>query len=193
MSTTGWIDPGGSAGPGTRLWHQAQVAAGATVGADCTLGKGAYVGTGAAIGTRVKVGNNACIFGATVGDEAMICPGALLLEDPAPRATNPDGTRKTASDWTPRPVSVGAGATIGAGAIIAPGVTIGRRAVVAIGAVVTRDVADHALVAGNPARPVGWACTCGTTLDAGLRCPACRRAYKHDGQALAILGAGASA
>jgi acetyltransferase-like isoleucine patch superfamily enzyme len=187
MTGTGWIDPGGSAGPGTRLWHQAQVAASATVGADCTLGKGAYIGAGTVIGDRVKIGNNASVFGATVADEAMICPGALLLEDPAPRAANPDGTRKDRADWAPRPVSVGTGATIGAGAVIAPGVRIGSRAMVAIGAVVTRDVAAHALVAGNPARPVGWACACGATLDAGLRCPSCGQAWQHADQGLAAI------
>ncbi|HTU74587.1 MAG TPA: acyltransferase [Trebonia sp.] len=184
MSTTGWTDPGGSTGPGTRLWYQAQVASGAAVGADCTLGKGAYIGSGAVIGDRVKIGNNACVFGARVDDEAMICPGAMLLEDPAPRATNPDGTRKGPADWSPRPVTVGHGATVGAGAVIAPGVTIGPRAMVAIGAVVTRDVAPHALVAGNPARQAGWACACGTTLNPGLRCPACERAYASDGHGL---------
>jgi len=191
MTRTGWTDPGGSTGPGTRLWHQAQVAAGATVGADCTIGKGAYVGAGAVIGDRVKIGNYASVFGATVEDEAMICPGAMLLEDPAPRATNPDRTRKGAADWTPRPVTVGRGATIGAGAVIAPGVAVGAQAMIAIGAVVTRDVAAHALVAGNPARPVGWACACGATLDAGLRCPSCGRAWEHGEQGLtAILGNG---
>src|ERR1035437_2814418 len=87
MTTTGWVDPGGSAGDRTRLWHQAQIAAGARVGADCTLGKGAYVGTGAVIGDQVKIGNYACVFGAVIASEAMICPGAMLLEDPSPRAT----------------------------------------------------------------------------------------------------------
>ena len=82
---------------------------------------------------------------------------------------------------------MGHGATIGASATIAPGVAIGPRAMIAIGAVVTRDVAAHALVAGNPARPVGWACACGTTLDAGLRCPSCGRAWEHGDQGLAAI------
>jgi UDP-2-acetamido-3-amino-2,3-dideoxy-glucuronate N-acetyltransferase len=84
---------------------------------------------------------------------------------------------------------VGPGATIGASATIAPGVSVGPLAMVAIGAVVTRDVAAHALVAGNPARPVGWACACGTTLDAGLRCPSCSRGWERGDQGLtAIVG-----
>nr|WP_237535941.1 hypothetical protein [Streptomyces sp. SID3343] len=116
--------------------------------------------------------------GVGVGDEAMICPGALLLEDPAPRATTPDGHRKTASDFTRAPVTVGQGATIGAGAVLAPGVRVGDHALVAVGAVVVRDVPAHALVAGNPARRCGWVCRCGRTLDASLRCPACPRSHR---------------
>ncbi|MYW04470.1 hypothetical protein GT354_40605 [Streptomyces sp. SID3343] len=108
----------------------------------------------------------------------MICPGALLLEDPAPRATTPDGHRKTASDFTRAPVTVGQGATIGAGAVLAPGVRVGDHALVAVGAVVVRDVPAHALVAGNPARRCGWVCRCGRTLDASLRCPACPRSHR---------------
>jgi UDP-2-acetamido-3-amino-2,3-dideoxy-glucuronate N-acetyltransferase len=179
----GWLDAGAVAGPGTRLWHQAQVAAGAVLGDGCTLGKGCFIGAGSVIGDRVKIGNYACLFGASVGDEAMICPGALLLEDPAPRATTPGGARKDPDDWASRPVTIGAGATVGAGAVIAPGVTVGARALVGLGSVVLRDVPAHGLVIGNPARQVGWACRCAATLDASLACPACRRAYhREDGQ-----------
>ncbi len=180
----GWVEDGAHAGPGTRLWHQAQIAAGATVGRDCTLGKGAYVGASSSIGDLVKIGNYACVFGARTADAVMICPGALLLEDPAPRATTTDGRRKESSEFTRRPVTIGHGATIGAGAVIAPGATIGPHALVALGAVVVRDVAAHALVAGNPARHCGWVCRCGHALDDQLRCSVCPCAYTRDGDHL---------
>ncbi|MET9661652.1 phosphopantetheine-binding protein [Streptomyces sp. NPDC006510] len=181
----GWSDAGASVGEGTRLWHQSQVADGAVVGADCTLGKGSFIGAGSTIGDRVKIGNYANVFGADVGDEAMICPGVLVLEDPAPRATTPDGRRKGPQDWTRHPVTISTGATIGAAAVIAPGVTVGPHALVALGAVVMRDVPAHGLVIGNPARQVGWVCRCGHTLDAALRCTDCPRTYRRDGDELA--------
>lgn len=180
----GWIEAGAHAGTGTRLWHQAQIATGSTVGRDCTLGKGAYVGTGSSIGDLVKIGNYACVFGARIADQVMICPGALLLEDPVPRATIADGRRKESSDFARRPVTIGHGATIGAGAVIAPGTRIGPHALVALGAVVAHDVPAHALMAGNPARHCGWVCTCGHALDDELGCPACRCAYTRDGNRL---------
>ena len=177
---TGWLDEGAVAGDGTRLWHQAQISTGAVVGGDCTLGKGCFIGTGSTVGDRVKIGNYANVFGADVGDEAMICPGALLLEDPAPRATTPDGHRKHPEDWSRRPVTIGAGATIGAASVIAPGITVGAHALVGLGAVVLRDVPAHALIIGNPARQIGWVCRCASTLDPQLRCPACSRSYQHE-------------
>ncbi|MFF9593823.1 phosphopantetheine-binding protein [Streptomyces sp. NPDC014646] len=182
---SGWLDDGARAGEGTRLWHQAQIAGSAVVGSDCTLGKGSFVGTGSTIGDRVKIGNYAGVFGASVADEAMICPGALLLEDPAPRATTPEGKRKGPDDWTRHPVTISTGATIGAGAVIAPGVTVGAHALVALGAVVLRDVPAHGLVVGNPARQVGWVCQCGRTLDTALHCTTCQLAYRHESDALA--------
>ncbi|MGC4744786.1 phosphopantetheine-binding protein [Micromonospora sp. DT201] len=184
----GVVDDGAVVGAGSRLWHQAQVAAGASIGADCTLGKGAYVGAGSQLGDRVKLGNYACVFGANIADDAMISPHAALLEDPAPRATTPDGRRKEHTDFDQCPVTVGRRATIGAGAMIAPGVTVGHDALVAIGAVVVRDVLPYALVAGNPARQCGWVCTCGRTLADTLRCPRCSRGYVRHGDELHLLG-----
>ncbi len=163
----------------TRVWHQAQIADGAQVGEDCTIGKGAYIGAGSVLGDRVKVQNGCGVFGARLEDETMLAPGVYLLEDPAPRATTPGGRTKTAEDWQRRPVTIRHGATVGANATLAPGVTVGKHAMVAIGSVVHRDVPDHALVAGNPARQVGWVCACGHRLDHDLACR-CGNRYQTD-------------
>ncbi|MGI8313359.1 DapH/DapD/GlmU-related protein [Saccharopolyspora hattusasensis] len=186
----GWIDSGGRVGTGTRIWHQAQVAAGAVVGEDCVLGKGVYLGRGTQIGNRVKIGNYSNLFGAVIADEAMICPSVIMVEDRAPRATTPEGRLAGPEDWTPHPVRIGRGATIGTGAVIAPGVTIGSYAMVAVGSVVFHDVAAHALVAGNPARQCGWTCVCGHTLDTDLHCPHCPHTYHRDCEDLTLITGG---
>nr|WP_042186852.1 acyltransferase [Kibdelosporangium sp. MJ126-NF4]CEL17616.1 probable acetyltransferase [Kibdelosporangium sp. MJ126-NF4]CTQ91156.1 probable acetyltransferase [Kibdelosporangium sp. MJ126-NF4] len=172
------IAAGARIGAGTRVWHQAQVADDVEIGTGCTLGKSCYIGSGARIGDNVKIGNHADVFGARLDDGVMISPHAVLTEDRVPRATRPDGLRQGPGDWTSIPVIVRRGATVGAGARIAPGVEIGRYALVGLGAVVVRDVAPHALVLGNPARACGWVCRCAATLDGQLRCPRCDRAYE---------------
>src|SRR5262249_57982033 len=126
-------------------------------------------------GPGQKRARGAGLCGAPAAAEAMISPGALLLEAPAPRAATPDGRRKDPADFTRRPVCVAGGATVGAGAVLAPGVAVGAHALVALGAVVVRDVPAYALVAGNPAQQCGWVCRCGHTLDEERRCPACAR------------------
>ena len=169
--------PSAAIGARTRIWHQAQLGDGVTVGADCVIGKGAYVSSAAVVGDRVKIQNGCGVFGAHLEDEVMLAPGVYLLEDPTPRATTPQGTPKAWQDWTREPVTVRRGATIGANAVVAPGVTVGRYALVAIGSAVHRDIPDHALVAGNPARQVGWVCRCGKPLDEELTCPGCHRRH----------------
>jgi acetyltransferase-like isoleucine patch superfamily enzyme len=167
---TAEVDEGALVGDGTKVWHQAQLMRGAQVGRDCTIGKGVFISGSAEIGDRVKVGNYANVMGATIESEAFIGPNAYLMEDAAPRACNADGTPKGPGDWTPHPVTVLHGATVGGGALVLPGVVVGEWAMVAAGAVVHRAVAMHALVGGNPARQVGWVCRCGRPLDASLRC-----------------------
>ncbi|MDQ1516206.1 MAG: UDP-2-acetamido-3-amino-2,3-dideoxy-glucuronate N-acetyltransferase [Actinomycetota bacterium] len=171
-------------GPGTQVWHQAQVMAGVRVGAECTIGKGVFLGAGTRLGDRVKVGNYANLFGPSVEDGVFIAPLACVMEDPRPRATNPDGTRRGAGDFERLPVTIRKGASVGGGALILPGVTVGRLALVSAGAVVHRDVPDHGIVAGNPARHVGFACLCGLRLGDDLVC-ACSRRYVESGAGLA--------
>lgn len=173
---TAEVADGASVGPGTEVWHQAQLMGDVRVGGGCTIGKGAFLGAGTHLGANVKVGNYANLFGPTVEDGAFIAPMACVMEDPRPRALNPDGTPKRAGDFERLPATIRAGASVGGGALILPGVVVGRMAMVAAGSVVHRDVPDHAIVAGNPARQVGFACACGRRLDEGMVC-ACTRSY----------------
>ena len=162
-------------GSGTRVWAFAHVLRGARVGADCNIGDHAFIEGGARIGDRVTVKNAVLIWdGVTIEDDVFLGPNVVFTNDRTPRAW----VRKTGEQLGA--TCVRRGATIGANATIVCGVTIGERAFVAAGAAVTRDVPAHALVAGNPARQMGWACTCGLRLPRTLRCR-CGRTYGPDG------------
>jgi acetyltransferase-like isoleucine patch superfamily enzyme len=169
-------------GPGTKIWQQVQVREGAVIGGACVLGKGAYVDLKVRIGDRCKLQNGAFVFhGFNLEDGVFLGPGVMLLNDKNPRAINPDGSLKSDSDWTVSEAVVRRGASIGGGAVVLPGVSIGRFAMVGAGAVVTREVPDHAIVFGNPARLKGFACACGQQLRPlesrpdvmQMRCPGC--------------------
>ena len=176
------VAPEARIGAGTRIWHQAQVREGAVVGEECVLGKGSYVDKDVRIGARVKLQNGAQVFhGATLEDGVFVGPGAVIANDRYPRSINPDGTLKSDADWPEGNVLVRYGASIGAGAVVVPEATIGRWAMVAAGAVVSGDVPDHALVAGQPARRIGWVCKCGRRLRRSgdeWTCPACAGTYR---------------
>jgi acetyltransferase-like isoleucine patch superfamily enzyme len=159
------VSPDAEIGPGSSIWNQAQVRERARIGARCIIGKNVYVDTGVVIGDDVKVQNNVSLFhGVTVEDGVFVGPHVCFTNDRVPRAINPDGSLKTDADWEVSPTLVRRGAALGANATILPGVTIGRWAMVGSGSVVTRDVDDWELVAGNPARRLGSACPCGQPL-----------------------------
>ena len=152
-------------GDGTKIWHQAQVREGAVIGKGCVVGKGAYVDKDVRIGDFCKLQNGVFVYhGFHLEDGVFLGPGAMLLNDKHPRAINPDGSRKADADWEVSEGVVCYGAAVGGGAVVLPGVTVGRMALVGSGAVVTRDVPERGIVAGNPARLRGFACDCGRPL-----------------------------
>ena len=162
---TAEVHPTAQIGPETKIWHQAQVREGARVGANCIVGKGVYIDSGVVIGDNVKIQYAVIIpRGVTIENGVYIGPHVCLTNDKLPRAINPDGTLKQDTDWEVGRIRVCYGASIGAGAIVLPNVTIGRFAMVGAGALVTRDVPDHGLVVGVPARLVGYVCQCGGRL-----------------------------
>jgi acetyltransferase-like isoleucine patch superfamily enzyme len=189
------IEDGVTVGAGTSIWHRAHVRTGASIGAECVIGGGAYIDADVTIGDRVKIQSGALVYhGVTVADGVFIGPGAILTNDRFPRAIAPDGSLALADDWQVSPIHLGHGSSIGAGAIVVAGCDVGAYALVGAGAVVTRSVPAHALVAGNPARRIGWVCACGQRLqdstghaapavreryaiDRELLCPACSRHY----------------
>jgi UDP-2-acetamido-3-amino-2,3-dideoxy-glucuronate N-acetyltransferase len=170
------VAPTASLGEGTSVWQQATVREDVAIGRNCVIGRGAYLGPGVRLGNNVKVQNHALIYEpAVLADGAFVGPAVVFTNDTHPRAVTPDGRLKTADDWEAVGVTVHEGAAIGARAVCVAPVAVGRWAMVAAGAVVTRDVADFALVAGVPARRIGWVGRAGLRLvDEGggrFRCP----------------------
>jgi acetyltransferase-like isoleucine patch superfamily enzyme len=155
------VEDGATIGAGTRIWHFAHVRKGAVIGRDCIIGKDAYVDTEVVMGDGCKVQNGANLYkGLTMGDRVFVGPAAQFTNDLFPRAELWDESRLVRT-------TVKDGASIGSNATIVCGITLGRYATVGAGAVVTRDVPDHGLVLGNPARLRGFVCKCGRPLKGG--------------------------
>jgi len=154
---TAIVEEGAEIGEGTRIWHFAHVRRGARIGKNCNIGKDVYIDQGAIVGNNVKIQNGVSVYrGVVIEDNVFVGPYAVFTNDKYPRAF--------IQDWEVVRTVVREGASIGANATIICGVTIGRYAMVAAGSVVTHDVPDHGLVAGNPARLVGFVCYCGRPL-----------------------------
>jgi UDP-2-acetamido-3-amino-2,3-dideoxy-glucuronate N-acetyltransferase len=191
------LEPNVSVGAGTAIWHRAQIRGGAVIGAESTIGREVFIDERVSIGNRVNIQNRALVYeGVTIEDGVLIGPGAVLTNDRLPRAITPTGELAGPEDAEVAPILLRRGCSVGAGAVIVAGVDVGSFATVGAGAVVTRDVPGHALVAGNPARRIGWVCACGRrlrdstghdapadperyALDTNLVCETCGRHYGY--------------
>lgn len=152
------VDDGADIGGGTKIWHFSHVMSGAKIGENCSLGQNVYVASDVVIGNGAKIQNNVSLYdGITLGEDVFCGPSMVFTNVKTPRCSYP---RREEYSRT----VVKAGASIGANATIVCGITIGAWAFIAAGAVITRDVAPYSLMAGVPARRIGWVSEAGHTL-----------------------------
>lgn len=163
-----YIDEGVEIGKGTKIWYFCHIQRGAKIGDNCSLGQNVNVSNDVHIGNGVKIQNNVSVYeGVTLEDFVFCGPSMVFTNDLTPRSRYPKGHagyKKTI---------VHHDATIGANTTIVCGHEIGAYATIAAGAVVTKDVPAHALMAGVPAKRIGWVCECGQVLDKNMVCPDC--------------------
>jgi UDP-2-acetamido-3-amino-2,3-dideoxy-glucuronate N-acetyltransferase len=179
-----YVDEGAAIGAGTKVWHFCHVMPGAVIGERCSLGQNVVVMNGVRIGTNCKIQNNVSIYeGVELEDDVFCGPSMVFTNVVNPRS---HVSRKHEYART----LVRRGATIGANATVVCGVTLGEYAFVAAGAVVTKDVPPYALVAGVPARRIGWMCQCGERLpDSGQGpCAVCGSTYERRGGGIVRIG-----
>jgi acetyltransferase-like isoleucine patch superfamily enzyme len=153
-------------GEGTRVWAFAHVLSGARIGRNCNIGDHCFVEGGACIGNGVTIKNGVEVWeGVEIRDGVFVGPNVVFTNDRTPRSPRAAvaAVRYQNKDWLERTV-VEEGASLGANSTILCGLRIGKSAMVAAGAVVTRDVPAHGLVAGVPARMTGWVCACGARV-----------------------------
>lgn len=163
VHNTAICEEGAEIGKDTKIWHFAHVRKGAKIGEKCIIGKGVYVDSGVKIGNGCKFQNNVNVYnGVTLEDNVFVGPNATFTNDMYPRAEFWDDSRLVKTH-------VKEGVSIGALAVIICGITLGRYCTVGSGSVVTKDVPDHALVVGNPAKIVKFVCKCGFLLDGKVK------------------------
>lgn len=169
-----YIDDDVQIGEGTKVWHFSHIQSGARIGRNCTIGQNVNISNRVEIGDGCKIQNNVSVYeGVELEDHVFCGPSMVFTNDLTPRAEYPKGSAGY------KRTLVHSGATIGANATVVCNHELGRYCTIAAGAVVTTDVQPHALMAGVPARRIGWVCECGQVLDNALCCPDCKKQYEQ--------------
>jgi UDP-2-acetamido-3-amino-2,3-dideoxy-glucuronate N-acetyltransferase len=177
---TAIIDSGAVVGTGTKIWHFSHVLSGSKIGERCNIGQNVVIGPDVTIGNNCKIQNNVSVFKGVTLEDGVFCGPSMVF-------TNIYNPRAEISKMDQvRPTLARKGATIGANATIVCGTTLGRYSFVGAGAVVTRNVPDHALVLGNPAKQIGWMCSCGERLSDDLECVVCGNTYQRGSEGLSV-------
>lgn len=174
LHESSYVDEDVEIGEGTKIWHFCHIQRGARIGRSCSLGQNVNVSNHVVVGDGCKIQNNVSLYEGVELEDYVFCgPSCVFTNDLTPRAKYPKGSigyKKTL---------VCRGASIGANATIVCGHRVGPWAMIASGAVVTKNVPAHALMAGVPAKRIGWVCECGEVMKNGLTCPVCGRTYRE--------------
>ena len=168
------VDDGAVLGADCRVWHFVHISAGARIGAGCSFGQNVFVANDVVIGDNVKIQNNVSVYDAVTLEDEVFCGPSMVFTN----VHNPRAAVVRKNEY--RPTRVKRGATLGANCTVVCGTTIGRHAFVGAGAVVSRDVADFALVVGVPAKAIGWMSRYGerlTFVDGQAACPTTGERY----------------
>ncbi|MEN6489837.1 MAG: Gfo/Idh/MocA family oxidoreductase [Smithella sp.] len=167
------IDEKVEIGKGTKIWHFTHVLSGSKVGENCNIGQNVVIGPDVAVGSKCKIQNNVSVYKGVLLEEGVFCgPSMVFTNIYNPRA-------EIGKMDQVRPTVIRKGATLGANCTIVCGHTIGRYAFIGAGAVVTKNVPDHALMVGNPAKQIGWMCECGERLNGNMHCLACGKTFNE--------------
>lgn len=178
-----YVDEGVRLGEGTSVWHFSHILKGSRIGDNCSIGQNVMIGPDVTLGDNCKIQNNVSLYKGVELEDGVFCGPSCVFTN----VLNPRAEVERKDEF--RPTYVRRGATIGANATIVCGNELGAYCLIAAGAVVTKSVPPHALMAGVPARRIGWVSRAGEILDATLTCPRTAERYEQSGENLKLVGA----